>query len=195
MILDLVMKSLGSGEIKQIGNQLGTTPEQTSRAVSAALPLLLGALGRNSAQPEGAAALSRALNRDHDGSILDNLAGFLGQGTTAPGDSILKHVLGSGRERVESGLGQAAGLEGPAVSKLLALLAPVVMGALGKAQATRSVDPQSLSGVLREEAKQGAPQAQLDGLLSLLDTNQDGQVVDDIARIGSQLLGGLFGRK
>ena len=57
MILDLIQQSLGNREMDQIGSQLGTGPQQTQQAVAAALPLLLGALGRNTAEPQGARAL------------------------------------------------------------------------------------------------------------------------------------------
>jgi len=195
MILDLIQQSLGSRELDQIGRQLGTGPEQTQQAVSAALPLLLGALGRNSAEPQGATALSNAVDRDHDGSILDDLAGFFGQGSTGLGDGILKHVLGGRRPGVEMGLQQASGLGGESVSKLLALLAPVVMGALGKAQRSQGLAPGDLSSTLREEATSSAAASPFGGLLSLLDSDRDGDVTDDIARIGSQLLGGFFNQK
>lgn len=195
MILELIQQSLGDRGIDQISRQLRTGPEQTQKAISAALPLLLGALGRNSAQPQGAASLARALEEDHDGSILQDLSGFLNQGNTSPGDSILEHVLGSRRRNVEQGLSQATGLGGPAVAKLLSLLAPVVMGALGKAQSNRASEPGGLADLLQSEVSKSAMPDQLGGLLSLLDSNQDGQVVDDIARMGSQLLGSLFQKK
>ena len=195
MILDLIRQSLGGREIDQIGLQLGTGPDQTRQAVAAALPLLLSALGRNSSQPQGATALATALERDHDGSILDDLAGFLGQGSTGPGDGILNHVLGSRRQNVEMGLGQASGLGGDSVAKLLSLLAPIVMGALGKAQSSRSLDPGGLSNLLEAEATSSADSSQWGSLLSLLDSDGDGDVSDDLTRIGSQLLGGLFNKK
>jgi hypothetical protein len=195
MILDLIRQSLGQGEMDQIGRQLGARPEQTQQAIAAALPLLLGALGRNSSQPQGAASLADAVARDHDGSILDDLSGFLGQGNTSPGNAILKHVLGSRRQTVERGLGQVSGLQGQSASTLLSLLAPIVMGALGKARSSASLDSGGLSRLVQKEASSSAPSGQLGSLLSLLDSDHDGQVSDDIARIGSQLLGGFFGKK
>lgn len=104
-------------------------------------------------------------------------------------------MLGSLRERVETGTGRTAGLEGFKVSKLLSLLAPIVMGALRKARASQHLDPGGLSSFLQSEASQGTSKNQVEGLLSLLDSAGDGQVADDIARIGSRLLEGLFGKK
>ena len=49
--------------------------------MSMALPLLMGAMKRNTATPEGANGLMGALNNSkHDGSILDNLGGLFNGG-------------------------------------------------------------------------------------------------------------------
>ncbi|HLV02060.1 MAG TPA: DUF937 domain-containing protein [Acidobacteriota bacterium] len=195
MILELIQQSLGSREMDQLSHQLGTGRQQTEQAVSAALPLLLGALGRNSADPQGAAALSTAVERDHDGSILDNLSTFLGHGGTDTGDGILKHVFGNRRSGVEESLQRASGLRGESISKLLALLAPVVMGALGKAQRSQGIGAGDLSGTLQQEAQSSAAASPFGSLLALLDSDRDGDVTDDVGRIGSQLLGRLFDKK
>src|SRR5688572_22665569 len=48
---------LQGAPLQQVSQQLGIGQMQTSGAVAAALPLLLGALGKNAAQPQGAEAL------------------------------------------------------------------------------------------------------------------------------------------
>ena len=62
-----LLSQLQGAPLQQIADQLGTNPSQAQSAVSAALPMLLGALGRNAAQPQGAADLFGALQRDHVG--------------------------------------------------------------------------------------------------------------------------------
>ena len=61
--------------------------------------MLVGALARNAQDPSKAGALSNALSRDHDGSVLDDVAGYLGRGDDADGDGILGHVLG-GKQQI-----------------------------------------------------------------------------------------------
>lgn len=150
----------------------------------------------NTDKPGGADALFGALSRDHDGGLLDDLGGFLGGGQTTGGDRILGHVLGGKRQAVETGLSRSSGLDMATIGKLLPLLAPIVMGFLGKAQKQQGLDAQGLSSLLtgeRQTAERRAPDAM--GVLSnLLDTDNDGQVVDDVVKIGSSLLGGLFGK-
>jgi hypothetical protein len=63
--------------------------------------------------------LHRAPAQDHDGSILDNLTGFLGDAQAGPGKGILRHVLGDRRRQVETGLSKTTGLDAGSVGKLL----------------------------------------------------------------------------
>ena len=119
-ILQQLQQQLGGGVTDQISRQLGTDRSATGQAISAALPVLLGALARNASSTEGADALNGALERDHDGSVLDQLGGFLGQGDSGPGEAILKHVLGARQGRVTQGLGQATGLNAGQIASILA---------------------------------------------------------------------------
>jgi hypothetical protein len=189
-------QQLGGQTLKQISGVLNADEKTTGNAISAALPTLLGALSRNASRPEGAQALHSALAKDHDGSVLDNLAGFLGNPQAGPGDGILRHVLGGRRQRVENGLSKSTGLDAGSVSKLLVTLAPMVMGALGKTQRSRGMDTQGLSQLLdgeRREVEKRAPQEM--GLIGkLLDADSDGDVdFEDIAKRGLGALGGLLG--
>lgn len=191
-ILDILGQQLGGDAIGQLSRTIGADPAATSKAVSGALPLLLGALARNAASPQGAQSLASALERDHDGSLLDNLSGFLGQGSTGVGDGILRHVLGERRGPAEVGLSQMSGLDTSSISQLLALLAPMVMGALGKTQRQQGLNVGSLAGLLKQEqtqAQQTAPSGMGGMLSALLDQDGDGQIGDDVARMGAGLLG------
>ena len=74
------------------------------------------------------------------------------------------------------------------------MLAPMVMGALGRQKRQQGLDAGSLAGVLGAERQQMEQSNPAMGMLgSLLDRDDDGSVVDDIAKMGKGLLGGLFG--
>lgn len=191
-ILDAVRQQLGPDTIQQMSRTLGADPAATSNAVSLALPTLLGGLSRNAAQPQGAAALDTALNA-HDGSILDNLGGLLGGGGGGVGGAILGHIFGGRRETVEQGVGRASGLDTAQVAQLMAMLAPIVMGVLGRMKQTKGLDANRLPDVLRQSREQG--EKEVPGLGGLLDANNDGSIADDLLRMGSSALGGMFGRK
>jgi hypothetical protein len=195
-ILDAVRQQLGPDTIQQMSRTLGADPSATSSAVSLALPALLGGLANNAAQPQGAAALDNALGA-HDGSILDNLGGLLGGGAASGiGGAILGHIFGGRRSSVEEGVGKASGLNSGQVAQLLMMLAPIVMGVLGRMKQSKGLDANQLPDVLqqgRAQAEQESPG--LGGLGGLLDANHDGSITDDLMRMGGSALGGMFGKK
>ena len=75
-------------------DELGQEEAKTANAVSSALPLLVGALARNASDPSGAGALESALVKDHDGGILDDIAGALSGTGAGAGAGILRHAFG-----------------------------------------------------------------------------------------------------
>jgi hypothetical protein len=138
-LLELVRRTLDANALTGLASQIGASPEQTGGAVQAALPLLLGALQRNAATPYGAAALAGAIDRDHDGSVLDDVVGFFGKPATQADQRSVHHILGDRREGIEGALARASGLGGPQVAQLLAQLAPFVLGALARARQSSPV--------------------------------------------------------
>ncbi|HEX8299752.1 MAG TPA: DUF937 domain-containing protein, partial [Rubricoccaceae bacterium] len=222
-ILDVLAQSLNGAPMGQIAQAIGADEAQTSRAVGAALPALLTGLDRNTNTPHGAQALAGAVQRDHDGSLLDNLGGFLshmsgGQagapaggglggalggmlgggggggmlggllggllgGKATDGGGILGHILGGQQSKVEQGVAQASGLNASQVSRLLPILAPIVMAAIGKYMSSRNAGPAELSGALAQEAtvaRKAAPSGAIGALTGFLDADGDGDIKDDL---------------
>lgn len=204
-VLQSLMGILDDRAMQQIGRQIGASPEQTQGAIQQALPLILGAMGRNAAQPTGAEALHRAVTRDHANVDIGGLlGGLLGGGQAAnpvasQGESILKHVFGARQERAAVGLSRTAGLDQGGAAQLLKILAPIVMAQIGKTQQQQGLSAGGLGDLLGMIG--GAkPQAQGNaggGLLgAVLDRDGDGDVdFADLAPMAGQVLGGLFGNK
>ncbi|RMH21610.1 MAG: DUF937 domain-containing protein [Acidobacteria bacterium] len=195
-ILDLLTQTMGGDATRMISQQLGVDEGTASNAVAGALPVLVGALAKNASDPRGAASLLGALDRDHDGSVLDDVGGFLGRSDAVDaGNGILRHALGGRQAAAEQGVGRLAGLDSGQAARVLAMLAPLVMGALGRARRQGGLGAEQLGTVLveeRVELERRVPAA--GGLLgSLLDRDGDGQIADDVAKMGAGLLGQMFG--
>ena len=188
----ILNQSLNANTITQMSQLLGTDEGTTSNAVQTALPLLLGALTRNSSTPEGASSLLSALDQDHDGSLLDDLGGFLGGYDSGPGAGILGHIFGDQLGTAQNGVSQASGLDLGRVASLLMMLAPIVMGALGQSRRQGQIDENSLPEILGGATRQTASNSPITDILSqVLDSNRDGSSLDDILRMA----GGLFNRR
>ena len=200
-LLGTLAQSLGDSQLNQLAGAIGADSRSTQQAIGAALPAILAALNRNTNTTQGAQALNQALERDHDGSLLDNLGGFLGgqvSGKQVDGAGILSHILGGRQPELEQGVAKASGLDMSQVARLLPILAPIVMAALGRQKRQAGLDEAGLSGLLGQEAtvaRREAPSGLLGALSGFLDQDGDGSIQDDLlAQAGKAALGKLFGR-
>ncbi len=115
-ILDAVVGAIDQNTIHAAARQLGTSPQQAQGAIEAALPLLIGGLGRNASTAQGAQALHRALERDHANSdpmaVLGQMLGGLGGGASGGGGGLgdlLGGLLGGNTGGGGGGLDLGAG--------------------------------------------------------------------------------------
>lgn len=194
-----LFQQLQGAPLQQVSQQLGAGQMQTADAVSAALPLLLGALGKNAAQPQGAQALFGALQKDHAGLDLGSVLGAVLGGGSAPsrqtdGAAILGHIFGGAQPRAEASLGEATGLGGDKAATLMKILAPIVLSFLAQRfMGQANANPAELSNVLGQERQVAQQQGGLGGGLlgAVLDQDGDGQLgLGDLLKIGGGLLGG-----
>lgn len=205
-LMNLLQGSLSDGMIEQLSQQIGgAEKEKTAAAASGIVNTLMGALAKNAESTEGAQALNHALERDHDGSILNNMVGILsGQQAQAQdnrmlnGSGILNHVLGNKQGGAVQMISKLSGLDSDKTGSLMTMLAPLVMGALGKTKKEQGLDiagiASLLSGTVSAERANTSNPA-IDMAMKFLDSDGDGSVADDVASIGMKMLGGLFGRK
>ena len=199
-LIDLLQSQLSGNVIDQLSNQIGEEKEKTEVATSGIISMLTAALAKNAASPGGASALANALDTDHDGSILDNIGELLGgsmnNNRAANGAGILKHVLGGKQGNAIDAISKMSGLSGDKTGNLMTMLAPIVLGMLGKQKRQNNMDQSGLSDMLSRSVKSATNQRQEMGLLGkLLDRDGDGSVMDDIAGMGLKTLGNLFRKR
>jgi hypothetical protein len=284
-ILETLSQQLSPEVVRGIGRQIGADEQKTGQAISALIPMLIGGMANNTSQPQGMSKLSQALERDHDGSILDHLSGMLGGpsaqkspyasvakpaaggdiltgllGSMAGGNSgglanalgglmggggagsllgtlmggggnsgaagnilgtllggsgggaadllagilgtaptssrttnvggILGNILGGNVGNVQQGVSKSTGLNGGQIGVLMSILAPLIMGALGKAKRQQGLDSRGVADILKRDQQtiqQRVPEAA--SMPKILDSNRDGKVdmKDDIAKVGIAL--------
>lgn len=216
-IMDLLNGDLGQQLISQVSQQVGTNEGETSSVLSSVLPALIGGMQNNAATPEGHSGLLGALlGGKHDGSILDNLSGFITGGDHADGASILGHVLGGNQDNVQNQVSQSTGVSSDKVGMIMKIAAPIVMGYLAKHAMSNGLNSDGttssggglmdiLGGLLGGGGQQQPNTTQSSGgniLTSVLDQDGDGQLglgdaVSAVTKKGGLggFLGSLFGRK
>lgn len=208
-IMDLLQGQLSSGMIDQLSQSLGgVEKEKTAKAATGITSILMGALAKNASSPEGASSLASALDRDHDGSILNDAVGMVTGANRNVGSSgldlnrmlngsgILNHVLGEKQSGAIDMISKMSGLDSSKTGSLMTMLAPVIMGALGKTKRENNLNSDGLSSVLSGTVKKHADSnPMLSMATKFLDADGDGSIMDDIAGMGMKMLGGLFGGK
>jgi hypothetical protein len=209
-VMDILQSQLSDDMVGQLSEYIGAEPQQTAQAASGVFATLLGGLANNASSENGLSALGAALDRDHDGSILDDLGGILGgmlsggatDNRATNGMGIIGHILGDRQEVAAEQIGQSSGLSASQVMKLLPVLAPIVMSVLGKARNSGGLDLGSLANILLGGAQQAQQQQGMGDLLgnvlgSVLGggRQQQQQQPSQAGDLLGSVLGGLFGKR
>lgn len=194
--------------LSNLTNEIGANDKkQTAAAATGIMTTFLGAMAKNASKPEGAESLNKALERDHDGSVLNNLSGVLAmlggnQQPAAPsstfnGMGIVNHLLGNQKGDAANMVSQMSGLNSKQTGNLMVTLAPIIMGMLGKQKREGGLDAGGLTSLLTsvvgQQRQSGNPTMNL--ITSLLDRDGDGNLGNEVKGFGMRILGGLFGKK
>lgn len=186
---DLLGQQQGGEALEQISQNVGAEPSLVNSAIQMALPAILNGLANNAATPQGAQSLNNALEQDHNGSILNNLGGlgsliFGSQPQPQPSlnaGGILGHIFGNNQGQVAQQISNQSGLNMGQVAQILMMLAPLVMGYLGRQKQQQGLDADGLSNWLGGQQQQIQQSPQGGFLNSILDRDGDGSTMDDIA--------------
>ena len=190
---DLLGQEQGTQAVDQISQNVGADSSLVNSAIQLALPTLLNGLANNASTPDGAESLNNTLEQHHDGSILDNLGGLASsifgggqQGAASPAvdaGGILTHILGNSQGQVAEQVSSQTGLGTGQVAQILMMLAPIVMGYLGRQKLEQGIGADGIGGLLGGGQAQGqsAGNSVLNMASNALDRNHDGSAVDDIA--------------
>lgn len=167
-IFDLVTQALGQGSVSQLSDQLGTDHGTTQRAVTAALPMLFGAMANHAQTDTGAQQIHSAVTS----TAMPPSAPEPSAQPAASDSGLLSRILGSQQSEVQNGVAQASGLDMHQAGKVLMYLAPIVIGVLARRhqeqpQAQQQSQPAQqtgassggLAGMLREAMQSAQAQA------------------------------------
>ena len=197
-LIDLITGNAGNQVASQAENKFGISKNQIIALLAVAAPLVISYLRKKSQEdPNEAEALNNALDKDHDGSILDNPAQV--EARVQEGGSILDHIFGGQKAQVENQLSQNTGISMDKIGPVLAMLAPLIMGYIGKEKQSSGVNSGGglgdlLGGILggAQNQAQAEPSNPLNDILGSVlgggNQQSSGNPLNDI--LGSVLGGG-----
>ena len=168
--------------LKTLGKAVGADASQVREVTGLGLPALLEALGRNAGSPDKASALAKALDQHQDDDV-DDLDSFLGKVDTADGAKMLQHIFGGSNAKVQQNLAGKTGLDTSQVSGILAQLAPLLLGSLGQQKKKQNMDITDIAGLLGGLSKQSAGGGMMGMVSELLDSDNDGSIMDDVGNL------------
>lgn len=169
--------------INQIAQSLNISPEQARTAAQKLVPLLSGGIERNVQQEGGLSSLMNALSSGSKEQYIEQPATLSQPQSIADGNAILGHIFGS-KDVSKNAAGLASsetGLDSSLLRKMLPMLSAALMGILAKQMASKvggaqAINPSAPNPTPSAPRQSGA----MDVLTSMLDSNQDGSVLDDV---------------
>lgn len=138
-LVQTVINAVTPDMITKLSGLLGESSGGVGKGLAAAAPALLAAALQQSSTTSGANGLLGLLSQvTSGGNLLDQLPALLADDTARAtllnqGRGLADGLLGSNSSSIANTLASFAGLKGGSASNLLALAAPLVMGAIGKA--------------------------------------------------------------
>ena len=145
-LIDLITGNTGNQVAEQAEKKFGISKGQIIALLAVAAPLIISYLRNKSQDANEAEALNNALDKDHDGSILNNPTSAVER--EAEGNSILDHIFGGEKATVENQLSQNTGISMDKIGPILAMLAPVIMGYIGQQKQVNGVNAGGLGDLL-----------------------------------------------
>jgi hypothetical protein len=195
-LIDLLTGNTSNQVADQAESKFGINRNQVIALLAVAAPLIISYLRNKSQDSNEAEALNNALDKDHDGSILNDPSQL--ESRQAEGGSILSHIFGGDKQNVENQLSQNTGISIDKIGPVLAMLAPVIMGYIGQQKQQSNVGAGGLGGLLdgilgnasnQAQAQQSSPLNDILGsVLGGGQSQSSGNPLNDI--LGSVLGGG-----
>lgn len=197
-LIDLLTGNAGNQVASEAENKFGISKNQVIALLAVAAPLVISYLRKKSQESASdAEALNTALDKDHDGSILNDPSQAVAR--QQEGGSILDHIFGGEKSTVENQLSQNTGISMDKIGPILAMLAPIIMGYIGKEKKSSGVTSGGglgdlLGGILGNAQSQAQSQGSnplndiLGGVLGGGQSQSSGNPLNDI--LGSVLGGG-----
>ncbi len=157
-LVSVVMQFLTPDMVAKIASGLGLDRGVAQKAVGGAVPALLSSLADLASTPNGARQLTNALAQQNPGSLesVKNLIVGSDQKTLAEtGSSMLSGLFGGGAvDTMAQTIGKFAGIGEGTSKSMIAMLGPVILGALGQQQRSAGLDAGGLASLLGSQKAQ-----------------------------------------
>lgn len=127
----LLQSMLNDSSVKSLSKKTGTSKDEVSSVLTAALPLLLKGAGQQAEDEETAESFADALDQ-HAESDTEDMDVFMDNVDMADGAKILAHLLGAETESTTKKVSKKSGTSKDNTAQILTAAAPLLMTMLGQ---------------------------------------------------------------
>ncbi len=152
------LKELLVGEVaSKAANLLGEKEEKVKTAIEGLIPTFVGGLMKRASNEAGATTLMNVVKKgNHDGSIIEQLDDLLKNkenfaGFVEKGNSVVSMLLPDKKSSIATMISQFAGVRNSSATALLSVVAPLVVGKLGKLVTSQGLDKTGLANIILDQ--------------------------------------------
>lgn len=127
----LLQSMLSDSSVKSLSKKTGSSTDEVSSVLSAALPLLMQGAGKQAEDESTAESFLNALTK-HAKSDTSDMDSFMDSVDMADGAKILAHLLGAETESATKKVSKKSGTSSDNTAQILSAAAPLLMSVLGQ---------------------------------------------------------------
>lgn len=186
----LITQQLKDSALDKVSEASGADSDTASSIVQQMIPIFLENLKNNAKDSNEADKIEQAIDQDHNGSILEDIVGSIGNDSSVlDGSKILGHVFGDKLGKVQGEISKKTGAQSDVTSTVMSVLAPVILGNIGKVKSDRGMDITTVLDYFNTGKSSNKKSGINSVLTDLVDQNNDGSIIDDVVKIGSKFFG------
>ena len=137
-LIDIVKQQFTGDMLDKVTSLLSEDKSSINTGLNTVLPSILGGMANKATDINGAQSLLTALTSgNHDGSIFSSLGSLLGggsatQGLMNSGSGLVSSLFGNKLGGIVDFISSHAGIKSSSATSLMSLVAPLLMGSIGK---------------------------------------------------------------
>ena len=192
-IVSMLMKNMTSkSSIGALIGKSGASADSIEKAVTSAIPSLIGSMTKNASTEKGAKSLLGALSQHNDNA---EISSQIENADEEDGNKIIGKIMGGGKDDFVSSIAKKAGLDIGQANSILSSIAPAILSTVSAA--AKPETPESLEKLAKEreaEAKSEKSDSSFLGgfLKNFMKSSDDKEEASSKSGIdGSDLLGML----
>lgn len=152
------LKELLLGDVaNKAANLLGEKEDKVKTAIEGLIPTFVGGLMKRASNEAGATTLMNVVKKgNHDGSIIEQIGNLVNNKDSfaqvvEKGNGLVSMLLPDKKSSIATMISQFAGVRNSSATSLLSIVAPIVVGKLGKMVTTQNLDKAGLANTLLDQ--------------------------------------------